>query len=125
MTTPAPSNWSSIRKKGSSLPSIPIPLSDLDYGREEEEAMLRVLRGRWLSMGPEVEAFESEMAAFLGVEHAFAVSSGTAALHLALLAVGIGAGDEVIQPGLNFVAAANTTVSVGATPVFADILSLD
>ena len=87
--------------------------------------MLRVLRSKWLSMGPEVQAFESEMSDFLGIKHAFAVSSGTAALHLAYLALGIGAGDEVIQPAINFVAAANTTVAVGATPVFADIVGLD
>ena len=87
--------------------------------------MLRVLRSKWLSMGPEVRAFESEMSDFLGVKHAFAVSSGTAALHLAYLALGIGAGDEIIQPAINFVAAANTTVAAGATPVFADIVSLD
>lgn len=105
--------------------TTPIPLSDLDYGPEEEAAVLRVLRGKWLSMGPEVQAFESEMSDFLGIKHAFAVSSGTAALHLAYLALGIGAGDEVIQPAINFVAAANATVAVGATPVFADIVGLD
>jgi len=76
-------------------------------------------------MGPEVQAFESEMAHMLGVEHVFAVSSGTAALHLAYLALGLGPGDEIVQPAINFVAAANTTVATGATPVFADILSLD
>lgn len=103
---------------------MPIPLSDLDYGPEEEAAVLRVLRSKWLSMGPEVQAFESEMSEFLGIKHAFAVSSGTAALHLAYLALGIGAGDEIIQPAINFVAAANATVTVGATPVFADIVSL-
>jgi dTDP-4-amino-4,6-dideoxygalactose transaminase len=102
----------------------PIPLSDLSYGPEEEAAALRVLRSRWLSMGPEVQAFESEMREMLRVEHAFAVSSATAALHLSYLALGIGDGDEIIQPALNFVAAANTTLAVGATPVFADIVSL-
>jgi dTDP-4-amino-4,6-dideoxygalactose transaminase len=102
-----------------------IPLSDLAYGPEEEAAVLRVLRSGWLSMGPEVQAFEAEVAARLGVEHAFAVSSGTAALHLAYLALGLGPGDEVIQPAINFVAAANMTVAVGATPVFSDIVSLD
>ena len=76
-------------------------------------------------MGPEVQAFESEVSDFLGVKHALAVSSGTAALHLAYMALGIGPGDEVIQPAINFVAAANITVAVGATPVFADIISLD
>jgi dTDP-4-amino-4,6-dideoxygalactose transaminase len=102
-----------------------IPLSDLDYGPEEEEAALRVLRSRWLSMGPEVQTFEHEFGAFLGVRHAFAVGNATAGLHLAFLALEIGPGDEVIQPALNFVAAANMTVAAGATPVFADILSLD
>ena len=87
--------------------------------------MLRVLRGKWLSMGPEVQAFESEMSDFLGVKHAFAVSSGTAALHLAYLALGFGTGDKIIQPAINFVAAANATVAVGATPVFADIVGLE
>jgi len=107
------------------LPTTTIPLCDLDYGPDEEAAVLRVLRSKWLTMGPEVRAFESEMSDFLGIKHAFAVSSGTAALHLAYLALGIGAGDEVIQPAINFVAAANATVAVGATPVFADIVGLD
>lgn len=98
------------------------PLADLDYGRSEEDAVLRVIRSRWLSMGPEVESFEREFAAFQRAPRALAVASGTAGLHLALQALGIGSGDEVIQPALNFVAAANMTVAVGATPVFADIL---
>ena len=102
-----------------------IPLSDLTYGPDEEAAVLRVLKSGWLSMGPEVQAFESEMALMLGVEHVFAVSSGTAALHLACLALGLGPGDEIVQPAINFVAAANTTIAAGATPVFADIVSLD
>ena len=99
-----------------------IPLSDIDYGSEEEAAIIRVLRSRWLSMGLEVQSFESELAAMLEVRHVFAVSSGTAALHMACLALGLGPGDEVIQPAINFVAAANTTIAAGATPVFADII---
>lgn len=102
--------------------SDPIPLSDLDYGGEEEEAVLRVLRGKWLSTGPEVQHFEREIAELVGVRHAVAVANGTAALHLALLALGVGPGDEVIQPAINFVAAANVTRAVGATPVFGDIV---
>jgi dTDP-4-amino-4,6-dideoxygalactose transaminase len=102
-----------------------IPLSDLDFGPEEEAAALRVLRSKWLSMGPEVEAFEREFAAFLGVGHAIAVSSATAALHLAYLALELRPGDEILQPALNFVAAANMTSAIGAIPVFADILSLE
>jgi dTDP-4-amino-4,6-dideoxygalactose transaminase len=102
-----------------------IPLSDLDYGPEEEEAVLRVLRSRWLSMGAEVEAFEKKFAGLIGAKHAFAVSNGTAALHLACLSLGLGPGDEVIQPAINFVAAANMTVAVGAAPVFADIVGIE
>ncbi len=101
-----------------------IPLSDLGYGREEEEAVLRILNSGWLSMGPEVQAFEQEFSEFIGVKHAVAVANGTAALHLAYLALELGPGDEIIQPAINFVAAANTSVAVGATPVFADIVGL-
>jgi dTDP-4-amino-4,6-dideoxygalactose transaminase len=102
-----------------------IPLSDLDYGSEEAEAVQRVIASKWLSMGPEVQAFEQEFARMQEAKYTFAVSSATAALHLSLLALGIGPGDEVIQPALNFVAAANMTVAVGATPVFADVCSLN
>lgn len=106
------------------MPTWSIPLSDLDYGEEEMEAVARVLRSKWLSMGPEVESFETEFAALQGVKNALAVSSSTAGLHLAYLAAEIGPGDEVIQPALNFVAAANMTVACGATPILADIISL-
>ena len=107
------------------LSSRRIPLSDLSYDEAEEQAVLEVLRSRWLSSGPQVEAFEKEFAAYLGCETAFAVSSATAALHMALVALGIGAGDEVIQPAINFVAAANMTVAAGATPVFGEITALN
>ena len=102
-----------------------IPLSALDYGGEEADAVQRVIASKWLSMGPEVQAFEQEFTAMQEAKHALAVSSATAGLHLSLLALGVGPGDEVIQPALNFVAAANMTVAVGAAPVFADICSLD
>jgi dTDP-4-amino-4,6-dideoxygalactose transaminase len=102
-----------------------IPLSDLDYGEEERAAVERVLRSKWLSMGPEVAAFESEFAETQGLRHAVAVANGTAALHLSLAVAGVGAGDEVVQPALNFVAAANMTVALGAVPVFADIVGLE
>ena len=102
-----------------------IPLSDLDFGPEEAAAVQRVLQSKWLSMGSETKAFEEEFAAFIGVKHAVAVSNGTAALHLAFLALGIGSRDQIIQPAVNFVASANMTKALGATPVFADICSLD
>ena len=65
-----------------------IPLSDLDYGSEEADAVQRVIASKWLSMGPEVQAFEQEFAAMQQAKHALAVSSATAGLHLALLALG-------------------------------------
>jgi dTDP-4-amino-4,6-dideoxygalactose transaminase len=102
-----------------------IPLTDLDYDQRERTAALGPLDDRWLSMGPEVEAFEREFAELVGVNHAIAVASGTAALHLAFLALDVSAGDEVVQPAMNFVAAANMTLAVGAAPVFADIVAVD
>lgn len=101
-----------------------IPLAVVDYGSEEAEAAQRVIASKWLSMGSEVLAFEQEFAALQSTPHALAVSNATAALHLAIHAIGIGPGDEVIQPAINFVAAANMTLFAGATPVFADICSL-
>jgi dTDP-4-amino-4,6-dideoxygalactose transaminase len=102
-----------------------IPLSDLDFGPEEQQAVQDVLASKWLSMGEITETFERHFAAFLGVPYAVAVSSGTAALHLALAALGIGRGDEVIVPSLTFVASVNAVLYVGATPVFVDITSLN
>jgi dTDP-4-amino-4,6-dideoxygalactose transaminase len=102
-----------------------IPLSDLDYDREEEAAVLRVLKSKWLSMGSEVQAFEKEFSELIGTKHAFAVSNGTAALHLSFRALGLGSGDEIIQPAMNFVASANMTVAVGSTPVFAEIIGVE
>ena len=102
-----------------------IPLFDLNYDQEEEKAVLRVLRSKWLTMGEEIEAFEQEFAAFCGVKHALAVSSGTTALHLANVVVGIKKGDEVICPSLTFAATANAIIYAGGTPVFADIASPD
>jgi len=72
-------------------------------------------------MGPRTEAFEREFAEHLGVEHVLALSSGTAALHLACIAAGVGAGDEVIVPSQTFVATVNAVLYTGVTPVFADI----
>ena len=102
-----------------------VPLADIDFGTKEEEAVLQVVRSGWLSMGEVTKEFEQEFAAFVGAKHTLAVTNATAALHLACLAVGIGPGDEVIIPSLTFVATANAVRYTGATPVFADIESLD
>ncbi len=102
-----------------------VPLADIDFGTAEEEAVLQVIRSRWLSMGEVTLGFEQEFAAFIGAKHTLAVTNATAALHLACLAAGIGPGDEVIIPSLTFVATANAVRYTGATPVFADIESLD
>ena len=101
------------------------PLSDIDFGKEEEQGVLRVLRSKWLSSGPVTERFEKAFSEYLGGGHAIAVSNGTAALHLALAGLGIKEGDEIILPSLTFVATANAVLYVGAKPVFADIRGFD
>jgi dTDP-4-amino-4,6-dideoxygalactose transaminase len=101
-----------------------IPLSDLDFDSDEMEAVQRVVLSKWLTMGSEVQAFETEFGAMQEARHALAVANASAGLHLALLALKLGPGDEIIQPALNFVAAANMTMAVGATPIFADIIDL-
>lgn len=90
-------------------------------GRDEHEAVMRVLTSGQLAQGEYVAAFERQFAETCGVTDAIAVSSGTAALHLALLAHDIGPGDEVITTPFSFAATANTIILVGATPVFVDI----
>ena len=102
-----------------------VPLADVLVDDELRQAVDNVVGSGWWSMGPRVEEFEREFAAFVGVEHALAVSNGTAALHLALLAAGVGPGDEVVLPSLNFVAAANSIAHTGARPVFCDIVGTD
>ena len=101
------------------------PLSDVDFGKEEEREVLRVLRSKWLSTGPVTERFEKAFSEYLGGGCAIAVSNGTAALHLALASLGIRKEDEVILPSLTFVATANAVLYVGAKPVFADIAGAD
>jgi perosamine synthetase len=98
-----------------------IPLSSPDITIAEIDAVTAVLRTPHLSLGPELAAFEAALADYHGVPHAVAVSSGTAGLHLALLTLGIGEGDEVIVPSFAFVAVANTVIQVRAIPVFAEI----
>jgi dTDP-4-amino-4,6-dideoxygalactose transaminase len=99
-----------------------VPLADLDFGAEEENAVLAVLRSKWLTMGAVTQTFEEEFGRSVQTRHAFAVSNATVALHLACTALGIGPGDEVIVPSLTFVATANAVLYTGATVRFADII---
>jgi dTDP-4-amino-4,6-dideoxygalactose transaminase len=102
-----------------SLPQIPVAKPFLD--EQEAEATRRVILSGWVTQGPEVAAFESEFAAFVGAPHACAVSNCTTALHLALMAVGIGPGDEVVTVSHSFIATANAIRYCGGVPVFVDI----
>jgi dTDP-4-amino-4,6-dideoxygalactose transaminase len=101
------------------MPGIPIARPSL--GHEEIEAATRCITSGWLTQGPEVAAFEQEFAAMVGAPHACAVANCTAALHLALLVAGVGAGDEVITASHSFIATANAIRYLGAMPVFTDI----
>lgn len=98
-----------------------IPIARPETDEREVAAVRRVLASGWLTQGPEVEVFEREFASYVGARHACAVSSGTTALHLALLAAGIGPGDEVITVSHSFIATANAVRYCGARPVFVDI----
>lgn len=100
----------------------PLPLFDLRLTEEDLQAVGDTLRSGWLSMGPITQAFERAFAEQLGVKHAVAMSSCTAALHIAYLAAGVGPGDEVIVPSYTFAATASAVLYCGATPVFADII---
>lgn len=106
---------------GSPVRSKPLPYSRQSLDEDDVHAVVEVLRSDWLTTGPRVQEFEHAFAATVGAGHAVAVSSGTAALHLAMCAAQIGPGDEVIVPVMTFVASANCVVFQGATPVFADV----
>jgi perosamine synthetase len=98
-----------------------IQMSAPDITQEDEEAVVSVLRTGILGLGPAAEEFERLCAGTAGVDHAVAVSSGTAGLHLILLSLGIGTGDEVLVPSFTFAASVNAILYTGATPVFVDI----
>ena len=98
----------------------------INYGKQyidekDRLAVEEVLKSDWLTTGPKVEEFETELCRFTGYNYAVAVNSGTSALHCALFAAGIGEGDEVILPAMTFIATANAVLYCGGTPVFADI----
>src|SRR5215470_5938423 len=98
-----------------------IPVARPHLGEEEASAARRAILSGWVTQGPVVAAFEREFAEYVGAPHACAVSNCTTALHLALLAVGVGPGDEVITVSHSNIATANCIRYCGATPVFVDI----
>jgi dTDP-4-amino-4,6-dideoxygalactose transaminase len=98
-----------------------LPFNRPCLGEAEEQEIVAALRSGWLTTGPRTKQFEKDFAAYQGVEHAIGLNSCTAGLHLALLALGIGPGDEVVTTPFTFVATCNVIVHVGATPVIADV----
>lgn len=100
-----------------------IPLFDLNFGEAEKRAVNEVIDSKWISAGSKTAEFEDKFAGMIGAKYAVAVNNCTAALHLAVLCLGIGPGDEVIVPSLTFAATANAIYYTGARPVFADVTS--
>jgi len=98
-----------------------IPYSRQNIDEDDIKAVIEVLRSDWITTGPAVDTFERAVAEFVGTKYGVAVSSGTAALHTAMFAIGIGPGDEVIVPSMTFAATANAIVFQGAAPVFCDV----
>src|SRR4030066_959649 len=98
-----------------------ITMAKPQMGEEEKQAVMEVLDSGLIAQGPRVKAFEEAFAVMCGVKHAIATTSGTTALHVALLAHGIGKGDEVITSAFTFIASANSILYGGAKPVFVDI----
>jgi len=94
-------------------------------GEEEIAAVAETLRSGWLTTGPKAAELEQRFADYVGAEHAVAVASGTAAMYLSLLALGVGPGDEVITSPITWPATVNVIVHAGATPVFADVRASD
>jgi len=100
---------------------IEIPWAKPTYWGKEEQYVLEALRSTWISGGPFIERFERALCEYLGVQHALAVSNGTAAIHLAYVALGLSAGDEIVVPAFGFMAAANIALQLGMKPVFCDV----
>ncbi|HEY1480712.1 MAG TPA: DegT/DnrJ/EryC1/StrS family aminotransferase [Gaiellales bacterium] len=101
-----------------------VPLADVQVTEDDIEAVAETYRSGWLSQGPRTREFEQAIEQYTGAPHAIAMTNCTAALHLMALAAGLGPGDEAIVPSLTFVATANAIAYTGATPVFADVVSL-
>src|SRR5262245_34250477 len=98
-----------------------LPFARPSVTEREEAAVLDVLRSGWLTTGPRAKDFEQRFAEYVGARHAVALNSATAALHLALEALGLGPGDEVIVPTWTFAATAEVVVHLGATPILVDV----
>lgn len=103
------------------VPPMKIPMSSPDISQADIDAVTDVLRTRWLSLGPKIDQFEGAFAAYVGTKGAIGVNSGTSGLHLAMIAAGVGRGDEVITPSFSFIASANCILYQQAHPVFVDI----
>src|SRR5439155_24335751 len=103
---------------------LQVPFHRAPVGEEEVQAVSEVIRSGWLTMGPKTFEFEKEFAKYVGAQHAVAVSTGTAALHLSLESAGIQAGDEVLLPTTTFTATAEAATYLGARPVLVDINSV-
>lgn len=102
-------------------PPVKIPITRPYFGQEEQQAVEEVLKSGWLVQGPKVQEFEHRVSEFVGCRHAIATNSCTSALHLSLIAAGIGPGNEVLLPSFTFIATANAVEYTGAKPVFIDI----
>ncbi len=100
---------------------VQIPMSSADINDADIQAVVEVVRSGRLALGPQAVEFERLVAEYVGVKHALTVSSGTAALHLLALSLGLGPGDEVLVPSFTFAASVNAILYVGATPVFVDV----
>src|ERR1044072_6270775 len=98
-----------------------IPFAKPDIGHDEIERVRAVLESGWLTTGEQTHRLEREIASYVGAKHAIALNSGTAALHLALEAIGVKAGDEVIVPAYTFTATAEVVFYLGAKPVLVDV----